>query len=362
MLRSVNIAHTIMKIRYEDLNYFLSPVFKNGPEPVNLYINYESVLSFLSRQFDIDNTLEREKSLDRSMLGELLNLAAHYKRFFVGNHCNVKVFFYYTDLNSKKFPAMKDIVSDYRSRYLNKFNKNVAYTKLGSVCINTVIPYAENICRFIPDVYFLKATDFEGSIIPGFVSSLYPNRRNIIVSNDIYDTQYMVENGFTVLYIRRSFHTHKMDKIVNPLVVANKILNYEEVKAPEFLGNFVYYKLLLSSVKNQRRNIPNIKGYGPRTITKYYEPLITQSKLPREPRSENYILSKVKDVNVANEIKRNYQAYDIHYHFNLLEEYNAQNLLSNIVDSFDYNSLLKLNKFYMSETPIRLDDLTAQAR
>ena len=72
---------------------------------------------------DLEKKLVLQRSFRELFISNTINLAAHYKKFFVSKGYNTKVYLYYTDLNSDNFYERK-YNEEFRTYYLNKFNGN----------------------------------------------------------------------------------------------------------------------------------------------------------------------------------------------------------------------------------------------
>ena len=201
---SFSVCFNIMKIRYIDYDQSFDELQTIGPnDSINVFINLESVFNYITMIKDLDKKLVTEDNFVQIMVSDILNLAAHYKRFFRGNKLQTKVFLYMTSFDSDSFKEMK-FNEDYRSYYLNKFNTNPRFSTLTDYLKNEILPEAEQICQFIPNVYIINAKNIDASVIPYAVSNLYSGSKNVIISSDYFDTQYSFKPGFTVHYLRRS--------------------------------------------------------------------------------------------------------------------------------------------------------------
>ena len=140
-----SVSFTAMKLRYHDYDNSIESLnFLNPTDKVNVFINFESVLNNLSMMRDIDTKLLLERKFPTIFESEMINLCAHYKKFFRGNGLDTKVFLYYTDLSSPDFINYK-YNDEYRSYYINKYLQNPKFQLLGNKLLDVIIPRVQKI-------------------------------------------------------------------------------------------------------------------------------------------------------------------------------------------------------------------------
>jgi hypothetical protein len=163
-------AFTSMKLRYADYDESLgSKNFLVPTDKVNVFISMESVLKKISMIQDLDKIILLDKDYPITIISEILNLIAHYKRFFESNGLDTRVYVYQTDLKSSTFPE-SIYNEDFRCYYLVKYNDNPKYVSFTETFLDVIMPEVKTYCDFIPNVYYITATNIEGSLIPLVIS------------------------------------------------------------------------------------------------------------------------------------------------------------------------------------------------
>ena len=353
-----SVCFTMMKLRYHDYDSSIEKLnFVSSNDKVNVFISFESVLNNLSMIKDLDNKLLLERNFPFILESEAINLCAHYKKFFKGNGLDTRVFLYSTDLGSENFKNFK-YNDEYRSYFLNKYLQNPKFQLLGRKLMETSIPRIQRIMQFIPDVYFISGKDIEGSIIPYIIFKLDPSRKNFIISTDKYDTQYLMNNkDFCVHYIKRSFTGSKVffnfEKCISDIFNENceKDTNADIFKNPYF------YSTLLAGLGDKTRSIDPLKGYGCKTILKSLNNAITNGIIGKDTSTINIILNSFPE-DCHERIMDNFYCTNIDRQYINLGNQDLFNIQSQIVDRFDYNSLLQLNREDYKEYPLMLPELT----
>lgn len=191
----------VMKIRYTDYDEALTNAnFLQPTDKINVFINLETVFKYLSMISDLEKKLILQKKFDIILASNIINLAAHYKRFFVNNGLDTRVYLYNTDLESTNFPQRK-YNDEFRLYYLLKYNDNPKFVYLTDALKSSILKEVKTICEFIPRVYYLSGLNIEGSQIPYIVGQDDTSRKNIIISGEFYDTQYSLIPNYFISYL-----------------------------------------------------------------------------------------------------------------------------------------------------------------
>jgi len=146
--------------------------------PDEITFEYIKNREFSPKGKDLEKKIVVQNDFEEIIISNIINLAGFYKRFFVNNGLNTKVYLFHTDFNSDDF-IQKKYNEDYRSYYLTKFNTNPKFVLLTEKLKNEILPDVRTICEFIPDVYYLSSMNIEGSLIPYIISNTN-NRKNLI--------------------------------------------------------------------------------------------------------------------------------------------------------------------------------------
>ena len=149
-----SVSFNILKMKYAELDKSLSSLQKiQENDKLNVFINFEAVMKNLSGTQDLDRKiLINEKDFTILMVSDILNLAAHYKRFFVENGIPTRVIIYMTDYDTDNYKQYM-YNEDFRSYFQMKYNCNPKYLDLKRLLTESIIPMVKRIVEFIPNVH-----------------------------------------------------------------------------------------------------------------------------------------------------------------------------------------------------------------
>lgn len=351
------VCFTSMKLRYADYDSSIEKLnFVNKDDKINVFINMESVLNNLSTISSIDNKLLLERNFPTILESEFINLCAHYKRFFRGNGLPTRVFLYYTDLSSSTFQNFK-YNDEYRSFYINKYMLNPKFQLLGNRLVDTIIPKIQKIMEFIPDVHFINATNIEGSMVPLIIANQDKTYKNFIVSTDKYETQYQLSpKRFCMHYIKRSpvgaAILDRFDKTISYIFKESL-----ENNTIELLSNPSFYSAVIGAIGDKLRSIDPLKGIGCKSVLKCLNTGIDEKIITKDTTSIEMIAKSFPEEQAELEIG-NYNCISIAKQYSEISEKDMFSITNQIVNRFDYNSLMKLNETVYKDYPLMLQELT----
>lgn len=361
MVESTNplgVCFGMMKVKYQaydsvltDLNY-LQPTDK-----INVFINLETVLKYMSMTQDLEKKIMTCTDIDKILVSDIINLAAHYKDFFRGNGLDTNIFLYMTDLDSTPtdFQETK-YVEDFRSYYINKYMGNPKFALLGTKLKDVILPEVRTICDYIPGVYFITKKGVDSGVIPALIAEKYPDRKNIIISGDVHDTQYgYMENFLSQLYIR-GYNTHILASNVSGYL--KTITRNNDIPQPviDIFTNSSFYKLLLCCMGDRYRSIIGISGIKLMKLVGIITQALKDSKITMDVTSA-MLLSDIFPDNIKGEIFHNMIAVDVHNKLTLLGDGIKKDVTAQIIDKVDTISLMKLNSEVFVKCPLRLEGL-----
>lgn len=347
----------LIMIKYETLNEHINshPIKLTPGDQVNVFINFEIVLRNLSFEKSIlDRVNFHKKKLILEVESSILNIIAHYKTYFNGKY-DTKIYFYYTDLGFRK-QQMSVYNKYYRSYYQNRYMQNPQFKSMGTIMKNIIIPEVELILSYIPNSYFLKSKTFDSSVIPQIVSS-FSEAKNIIITSDIFDTLYLFNPNFIVVYDNRKFAAGTIMSEIDPIV--RSVIKHED---PFDLGLFhseLYYKLLLSVKGNKIRNIISARGFGYGKLLKLLKDGIDSDIVLRDFESIDSVIELFPE-KFREDIKTAFQCTDIGLQYSLLSETDIDEIKNQIVDKVDTASLEALNNKRFAEFPLNLAGLITE--
>jgi hypothetical protein len=354
-----SVYFNIMKIKYADLDeYLTSAKFLQPTDRVNVFINMETIFKYLSMINDLEKKLVLQKNFPIILTSNIINLAAHYKRFFVNNNLDTRVYLYNTDFKSDQFNQFK-YNEDFRSYYLLKYNGNPKFVYLTDALKETVLPEVKTICDFIPRVYYLSSNNIEGSLIPYIVGEDDRNRKNIIISGDFFDTQYSLIPNYFVSYIHSAVGYRSICN--NPreyLKEITKKQNDELESLCKTYSNYSMYCSLLSVLGDRMRSIDGISGVGPKILEKYILQGISRNEITLNTNNPSMIGSIFHDDDMKEEFVNNFYCISARDMYDELTTSNKLSILNQRKDRFDNNSLIQLNASRFYNYPLMLEALT----
>ena len=355
---SFSISFNIMKLKYIDYDTSLDGLdFLTPEDKVNVFINLESVLNLISTIKDVDKKVILERpNLSKVLASNILNLGAHYKRFFRGNRLPTRVFLYMTDLTSDKFNEY-NYNEDYRSYYLNKYMSNPRFMDLSDTLINDTIPMVKKIVDFIPGVYFINSKNIDGSLVPLLIANDDKEYKNLIITTDVFETQYGFYDNFVTHFLRRTPVYNSTTCTVEQFLreAYKRVLLDDEY---ELFSNRAFYITMLASLGEKYRSIDSIKGIGTGTVLKQlYRAVNVDNSLSPQANTIDSI-KKAFSNEIEDELEINFKSYDIEQKYKELTESQKFSILEQMVDRFDKESLITLNNTLFYEYRLMLEELT----
>lgn len=353
-----SVCFNLLKLRYKDYDDSLTNKnFLNPSDKINVFINLETVFKHLSMIMDLEKKIVIQRDFDEILISNILNLAAHYKRFFVNNGLDTKVYLYNTDFNSDEFNQMR-YNEDYRSYYLVKFNDNPKFVLLTEHLKGKILPDVKTYCEFIPNVYYISSKNIEGSLVPYIISKFEPERKNLIIGGELYDTQYSFIDNFVNHYIHRSFNSNMVYSELNGYLKDIMKKDSSEVSdmTPVF-SNYNMYCTLMSILGDRIRSIDGISGCGPRTLQRLIEAGIAQNIIQSTTSNPEIIGDIFHDDDTKDEFKNNYYCSSILPMYDELTDAEKSSIGSQRSDRIDIDTLRLINTTKFYNHPLLLEGL-----
>ena len=354
-----SVSFNIMKMKYSEIDKAISySNFLNQGDKLNLFINFETILKNLSSTMDIDKKIIlNEKEFAVIMVSDILNLAAHYRRFFVENGTPTRVFIYMTDYSTEEYQQFA-YNQDYRSYFQMKYNCNPKYLDMKRIMEEQIIPMVKKIVDFIPNVYFITTKNIENSLVPYIISKEDSTYKNIIVTGDVVDTQYGFDNGFLCFYFKRSqlysSITYTLRGFLREIIKKQKDDYQMEIN---YYSNKYFYILLLCCLGEKYRSIEPIYKVGSSTLMKFINDGLNENKITPKTSSIE-LLQTIFGMDIQREVYNNFNCLNLELMYELLSEEDKFSITSQMTDKSDNNSLISLNRTMFTEHPLMLQELT----
>lgn len=346
-----------LKLRYKDYDESLtSKNFLNKYDKINVFINLESVFKNLSMIQDLEKKILLYRDFESLIIANILNLAAHYKRFFVSNSLDTKIYLYHTDFNSDEFVQYK-YNDDFRSYYLNKFNSNPKYIVLTEKLKENILPDVKTYIEFIPNVYYISAHNIEGSLIPYTIANMEPERKNLVITGEFYESQYSVINNFVNHLIIRGVSYTISSSVFGYLKSMTKKEDSEITRLNDIYNKNNTYCSLIASLGDKTRSIDSLSGIGPFTLENLIKQGIAKNKIKIDSSSPEVIGEIFTDSDMKKEFTNNYYCTNIENMYEELTDADKTSISNQIIDRSDNESLITLNKTVFADHPLILEGL-----
>lgn len=352
------ICFNLVKIRYQVYDESLTSMgFLEPTDKVNVFINIETVLKYLSMTKDLEKKLIVNRNFPDYMESDIINIAAHYKDFFRGNGLDTKVYLYMTDLNSEvEYFKETRYVDEFRSYYMNKYTSNPKFILLGDRLRQEIIPDVKTICDFIPNVYFIHSKNIDGGLIPYIIGQAMPDRKNLIVSGDMHDTQYSYEPSFIDHLHVRGYNANVLEASTKGYL---KTISKSDTISPELIDLFKngsFYRVLLACMGDKYRSVDGIRGIKFAKMVHILKNALNEQRITKDTRNAS-LLADLFPEDVKEHIYQNLQALDIKNEYEMLLDGDKKQTLAQIVDRSDINALQHLNRTKFSNNQLRLECL-----
>lgn len=351
-----------MKIRYVDYDESLKAKnFLNPTDKVNVFINLESILIHISTIPDLENKIILERDFVKIIVSNMINLIAHYKGFFASNGLDTRVYVYMTSFDSTEFCQYK-YNDDYRSYYLVKWNENPKFIQLSDSFKKEIIPMVKTYLEFIPGAYFIEANNIEGSVVPLVVANSDTKRKNLIITGEIYDSQYSLIDNFVMHYLYR-------DRLAKRQAFASDIsslLKYILKKSDDnisdemklYYSRYSFFISLLAVLGNKSRSIESVSGIKTASLFKLLTDSVKSNIIQADSESP-LLISEIFSGSEERkeEFQNNFYCTSLKTCYDSITKADKDSILNQRIDRQDMNSLLRLNSTVFSKYPLLLERL-----
>lgn len=353
-----SIYFNMMKIKYNEYDKILTDSnFLNKNDKINVFINLETIFKYLSMINDLEKKLVLQKQYTTILISNILNLAAHYKRFFINNELDTRVYLYHTDLNSNEFNEYK-YNDDYRSYYIIKYNNNPKFVYMTDGLKTSILPETKSISEFIPRVYYISSYNIEGSLVPYIIGEDDKTRKNLIITGEFNETQYSLIPNYFCSYIHTGIGSRNIcNNITEVLKEITKKTNNDLESFCNTYSHYGTYCSLLSVLGDRMRSIDGVSGIGPKILEKYIFQGIERNEIQLSTSNPNMIGNIFHDEDIKEEFINNYYCTSLIDMFKHLSTSNKLSILNQRKDRFDNESLIKLNATKFYNYPLTLEAL-----
>lgn len=335
----MDIIFNMYKVKYADMSKLLDG-YPNGS--IQIFINLEPVLRRLYRA-DIESYLKANSKLRTyEFVSNVLNLAAHYRKYFSSQGRDTEVVMYMPDWKNSYTNSL--LIKGYRDNTDTMlFNETTVYGKF----LKESIDLLDTIVMYIEGVYLIKTNVIEPSLIPLLTKNHYKNQ--LLITTDRYEYQY-VNKGYTILRPRKGSQSYVITQhnAIEVMKEEDKILS-SETMSPGFIP------FALSFMGDTVRGIPKVKGVGLYRIMKLIEKAINEGIITENTTNltllENLVIDDIKE-----QVINSFTCTDLSLQARLVGKSVFFQIEEQKQDKFDNVSLKKLNQMFLG-SPIMLNEL-----
>lgn len=353
------VCFNILKMRYKDYDESLTAKkFLEPQDKINVFINLETVFKHLTMINELEKKLVLQRDFDIILISNILNLAGHYKRFFVSNGLDTNVYLYHTDFESTEFNQYK-YNEDYRTYYLCKYNDNPRFVYLTDALKNSILPEVRTYCEFIPNLYYISAKNIEGSLVPLVIAKEDETRKNLIIGGEYYDTQYSFIPKFVNHFIHKGLGSCTVTSSLNEYLKEITRKPDDELEPlSKVYNSYSIYCALLSVLGDRSRSIDGLSGIGPRILQRYIEEGIHRKEIQLSTTNPEMIGSIFHDSDIKEEFINNFYCSSVSNMYEELSNAEKMSIFNQRQNRVDMNSLIKINKTRFVNYPLILEALS----
>lgn len=335
----MDVMFNMHKIKYTDMDKLLGAPVKSEHQ---IFINLETVLRKLISSNVEDYIKTTDKNLRiREFISNLLNLVAHYRKYFTNKGVKSTVYVYISSPDAKF--ANASVIEDYRKNTSHIYDTKTVFGKF----LRDLLEPIQLFFNYIEGVYFLHTSVIEPSLIPKIMAK--PNTRKILITTDRYEYQYVNEN-FTILRPKAKGMSYVLTEhnAIQRMKLEDGVGNDKEISAS-------FIPLVLAFTGDMRRTIPKFTGIGLGKITTLLHDGVEKGLLTDKTTNVS-LLEDMIDESIKEQVKKNFMVVDLNTQYNMVAESTKIILNEFIVDRYDEVSLKKLNDIF-AEQPIMIEEL-----
>ena len=342
-----SIYFNMMKIKYNEYDKILTNAnFLQEHDKINVFINLETVFKYLTMISDLEKKLILQKQYPTIFISNILNLSAHYKRFFISNGLDTRIYLYHT------------YNDEYRSYYIIKYNNNPKFVYMTDGLKSSILPETKSISEFIPRVYYISSHNIEGSLVPYIIGEDDKTRKNLIITGEFNETQYSLIPNYFCSYIHTGLGNRNIcNNIPETLEEITKKTNNDLDSFCNTYSHYGTYCSLLSVLGDRTRSVDGLNGIGPKILEKYIQQGLIRNEIQLSTTNPNMIGNIFHDEDIKEEFINNFYCMSLIDMHKELSTSNILGILNQRKDRFDNESLIKLNATKFYNYPLTLEAL-----
>lgn len=183
-----------------------------------------------------------------------------------------------------------------------------------------------------------------------------PDRKNLIISGDLHETQYTYEDRYLDhLYIRR-YQSSMLG--CSPLSYLQALSRQKEIQQQivELFNNSSFYTVLLACLGDKYRSVDGIRGIKMSKLIKILVEGLESKRIESNTKSPMLLADLFPD-ELKEQIYHNILLLSINNEYQMLCDGDKKGILSQIVDRSDISALQHLNQTKFANNQLRLECL-----
>lgn len=336
----------MFKVRFDYLDTM--KILKEDTEKVVIYINFEQVLKVLLNPKN-DNSLKgrnQHNEVKLQLMSNIVNLAMHYRLYFckLGKDCRVVMYYNYP----KGTYNNVEYIPTYKSTLYHRLFSDITTGYIGR-CVEEIQTFLTSLMSYMNEVYLIKSPCVESALIPYVLKEhVYTDdiqtSQHIIVTNSHYEYSY-IDKGFTIISPngKDSVYLTK-DNVIDELKRLYKIKSKDTIPI-----QFIPY--IMSILGDTYRDIPKMGGIGLGGIIKMINTSLDNCVITPNSTSVE-LLSQTISNEHREQFINSYKCTNLDLQYNDITHNQLEDILSQIVDKFDDNALVKINQKYFNRYPL----------
>lgn len=146
------------KIKYSTLDDIMK--LRDDCDIVNLFIDVHTIISKIYRKTENTEWINTGNNNDMFLAIDLLNLAAHYRRYLYKKGKSNRIFFVFDN----KIPRYQSELISYGNIYFDRYSEaNIAYRELNEF-VERVMSNFHKLCVYFEDISFIKTSGIDDSV------------------------------------------------------------------------------------------------------------------------------------------------------------------------------------------------------
>jgi hypothetical protein len=361
----MDIVFNSYKMKYLALDELIGMQIKrNNIKTCNLFFN----LDYINYRFRNVQSNARFQACGaaafKQYASNVLNLVAHYKKWFVRHGLNTRCFIYYTNATGGFTSAL--IHRTYRQDFIVSQSLNNPDCYYVNLTINGGINILSKICDYIDEVYIINSKGEEPSVVPYLIAQKLPADWNYILTKDRLELQYVTYDKFSIIYPSKITG----DRVINASNLWQTIGDKEHKSTPhltEFDPRLFIPAMAIAG--DMERSVRKIRSIGWVTILETLEEIwctnqdhsiITMlDELEKVLQTKNKATTE-KYIKTYN---NNILTFSMKSRYDVMSEVNKTMLLSQIKDIPDAETINEIsnNPMILGNYPINVEALFAKA-